>query len=84
MPFPAATAIVLRGVSKRVVATQTATASATGAADEVDPPHLSENDAAQFTGFYRREVVPRAGHFFPREAPDKVVDAVLELIARTR
>ena len=31
---------------------------------------------------YRREVVPVAGHFFPREAPQKVADAVLELIAQ--
>jgi pimeloyl-ACP methyl ester carboxylesterase len=55
-----------------------------GAADAVDPPSLSENDAPHFTGFYRREVVPVAGHFFPREAPQKVVDAVLELAARSR
>ena len=53
-----------------------------GAADEVDLPELSEHDAPQFTGFYRREVVPRAGHFFSREAPQKVVDAVLELAAQ--
>ena len=52
-----------------------------GAADEVDPPSTSEAHAAHFTGAYRREVVPRAGHFFPREAPDKVIEAVLELIA---
>lgn len=50
-----------------------------GAADEVDPPHLSEGDAVHFTASYRREVVPVAGHFFPREAPAKLVDAVLEL-----
>jgi pimeloyl-ACP methyl ester carboxylesterase len=50
-----------------------------GAADGVDLPVLSENAAAQFTAAYRREVVPVAGHFFPREAPEKVVEAVLEL-----
>jgi len=49
-----------------------------GAADEVDPPELSA-DGSQFTASYRREVVPLAGHFFPREAPQKVIDAVLEL-----
>jgi pimeloyl-ACP methyl ester carboxylesterase len=54
-----------------------------GAADEVDLPHLSEHDAPHFTAFYRREVVPRAGHFFSREAPGKVVDALLELAAQT-
>jgi pimeloyl-ACP methyl ester carboxylesterase len=51
-----------------------------GAADEVDPPFLSEGAAAHFTASYRREVVPRAGHFFPREAPEKVAAAVLELL----
>jgi pimeloyl-ACP methyl ester carboxylesterase len=50
-----------------------------GADDAVDPPHLSEGAAAQFTAAYRREVVPIAGHFFPREAPEKVVEAVLEV-----
>jgi pimeloyl-ACP methyl ester carboxylesterase len=49
-----------------------------GAADEVDLPQASA-DASQFTAAYRREVVPMAGHFFPREAPEKVVEAVLEL-----
>ena len=50
-----------------------------GAADGVDLPELSECAAAHFTASYRREVVPNAGHFFSREAPEKVVDAVLEL-----
>jgi pimeloyl-ACP methyl ester carboxylesterase len=50
-----------------------------GAADGVDLPVGSEQAAAQFTASYRREVVPVAGHFFPREAPQHVVDAVLEL-----
>lgn len=54
-----------------------------GAADEVDLPEQSE-DATPFTAFYRREVVPVAGHFFPREAPGKVTDAVRELIAQAR
>ncbi len=53
-----------------------------GADDGVDLPALSEDAAEHFTGFYRREVVPVAGHFFPREAPQKIVDAVLELAAR--
>jgi pimeloyl-ACP methyl ester carboxylesterase len=53
-----------------------------GAEDGVDLPVLSQDAAAQFTAFYRREVVPVAGHFFPREAPEKVVEAVLELQAR--
>jgi pimeloyl-ACP methyl ester carboxylesterase len=55
-----------------------------GAADEVDVPETSEHHAPYFTGFYRREVVPVAGHFFPREAPQKVVDAVLELASKAK
>lgn len=55
-----------------------------GAADAVDLPELSAHDAPQFSGFYRRAAVPIAGHFFPREAPQQVVDSVLELIAQTR
>jgi len=55
-----------------------------GAADEVDVPETSAHHVPHFTGFYRREVVPIAGHFFPREAPQKVVDAVLELAAQAK
>jgi pimeloyl-ACP methyl ester carboxylesterase len=54
-----------------------------GAADAVDVPETSEHHAPHFSAFYRREVLPRAGHFFPREAPDKVVDALVELAGRT-
>jgi pimeloyl-ACP methyl ester carboxylesterase len=54
-----------------------------GAADGVDPPENSEGDAARFTGPYRREVVPVAGHFLPREAPEAVVAAIWELLAGT-
>jgi pimeloyl-ACP methyl ester carboxylesterase len=53
-----------------------------GAADGVDPPSGSESDARFFTGPYRRQVVPVAGHFLPREAPDVIVAAVRELTAR--
>ncbi|MBI1775230.1 MAG: alpha/beta hydrolase [Proteobacteria bacterium] len=50
-----------------------------GAADGVTPPEGSEADARHFSGPYQRRVVPAAGHFFPREAPEAVVEAVLEL-----
>lgn len=50
-----------------------------GACDAVDPPKNSETAAARFTGPYRREVVPVAGHFMPREAPEKIAAAILEL-----
>ncbi len=52
-----------------------------GGADGVDPAEDSEGDARFFTGPYERRVVPVAGHFLPREAPDEVVRAVLELAA---
>ncbi|HVM84220.1 MAG TPA: alpha/beta hydrolase [Candidatus Binatia bacterium] len=55
-----------------------------GGADGVDPAAASATHHVHFTGPYRRAVVPRAGHFFPREAPEKVVEAVQELIAATR
>jgi pimeloyl-ACP methyl ester carboxylesterase len=54
-----------------------------GAADGVDAPVNSENAAAHFTGPYRREVVPVAGHFLPRETPEAVVAAIRELLAQT-
>jgi pimeloyl-ACP methyl ester carboxylesterase len=50
-----------------------------GEADGVGPSAGSEGDARHFTGFYRREVIPVAGHFLPREAPERVVAAVREL-----
>jgi pimeloyl-ACP methyl ester carboxylesterase len=54
-----------------------------GAADGVDPPVNSEADAPRFTGSYRREVVPVAGHFLPREAPEAVAGAIRELLKQT-
>jgi pimeloyl-ACP methyl ester carboxylesterase len=50
-----------------------------GEADGVGPPAGSEGHARFFTGGYRREVIPIAGHFLPREAPMKVVAAVRDL-----
>jgi pimeloyl-ACP methyl ester carboxylesterase len=54
-----------------------------GAADGVDPAQHSEQAGCHFTGPYRREVVPVAGHFLPWEAPDAVADAVLALRRET-
>jgi pimeloyl-ACP methyl ester carboxylesterase len=50
-----------------------------GMADGVDPPTETDHAADHFTGPYRRELVPVAGHFLPREAPEAVVRALLEL-----
>lgn len=50
-----------------------------GAEDGVMPPELSAHAHTHFTGAYDRRVVPVAGHFLPREAPETVVSAILAL-----
>jgi pimeloyl-ACP methyl ester carboxylesterase len=50
-----------------------------GEADPLRPPNRV-NDAQHFRGSYEQRVVPGAGHFVPREAPDAVCGAVLELL----
>lgn len=50
-----------------------------GDCDGVGPAQQSENGQRHFTGPYRRDVVPGAGHFLSRETPDRVTDALLEL-----
>ena len=50
-----------------------------GVADGVDAVANTRDHQRFFTGFYRREEVPVAGHFLPREAPARMVDALLEL-----
>ncbi|CAH2599506.1 Alpha/beta hydrolase [Rhodovastum atsumiense] len=47
-----------------------------GAADGAMPPTAEDRHAPMFTASYRREVLPRVGHFLPREAPEAVVAAV--------
>jgi pimeloyl-ACP methyl ester carboxylesterase len=50
-----------------------------GEADGVGPPAGSEAAARHFMGSYQRRVIPGAGHFLPREAPEAVVAAIKEL-----
>jgi pimeloyl-ACP methyl ester carboxylesterase len=50
-----------------------------GAEDGVGRPSAVDHDAKRFTGTYRREIIPVAGHFLPREAPCPIAAAVLEL-----
>ncbi|MGA9869081.1 MAG: alpha/beta hydrolase [Acetobacteraceae bacterium] len=50
-----------------------------GAADGVSPAEGSERHARHFTGFYERRVVPVAGHFLPREAPEAIVESLRTL-----
>jgi pimeloyl-ACP methyl ester carboxylesterase len=50
-----------------------------GEADGVGPPAQSAGQARHFTARYERRVIPVAGHFLPREAPQAVVEAIREL-----
>ena len=50
-----------------------------GEADGVSPPGRRDASSPLITGLRRHELVPVAGHFLPREAPDAVVRAVREL-----
>ena len=51
-----------------------------GEADGVGPVAGSAGHAHHFTARYERRVVPMAGHFLSREAPDTVVQAVCDLL----
>jgi pimeloyl-ACP methyl ester carboxylesterase len=50
-----------------------------GEADGVSPPDRTEHAARHFTGSYQSRIIPRAGHFLPRDAPEAVVQAISEL-----
>ena len=50
-----------------------------GAVDGVTPPEQSLAHARHFSGRYERRVLPVAGHFLPREAPEAVIEAVCAL-----
>jgi pimeloyl-ACP methyl ester carboxylesterase len=50
-----------------------------GEADGVSPPDRTERAARYFTGPYQNRIIPRAGHFLPREVPEVVVQAIGEL-----
>jgi pimeloyl-ACP methyl ester carboxylesterase len=55
-----------------------------GADDGVGRPQRSEADMRLFPTGTERHVVPRVGHFMPREKPEVVVDALLKLLATTK
>jgi pimeloyl-ACP methyl ester carboxylesterase len=51
-----------------------------GADDAVDPPRTTAGDLAMFPPGTERRVVAGAGHFFPREQPGAVVEALRALL----
>ena len=51
-----------------------------GEADGVHPPEASASHGQYFTGPFDRRLLPRVGHNPPREAPQAVADAILDLI----
>ncbi len=56
-----------------------------GADDGVNrPPADSPAERSLFPALMARRVIPGAGHFLPREKPDAVSSAMLELLAMTR
>jgi len=55
-----------------------------GADDGVDLTRRSERLMSKFPAGTERRVVPAAGHFMPREQPAVVVEATLELLARSK
>ena len=50
-----------------------------GEGDAVHPPERSAGQEHLFTGYYERQLIPKAGHLFPRDAPDAVIAAVQKL-----
>jgi pimeloyl-ACP methyl ester carboxylesterase len=50
-----------------------------GEADGVRPVTVEDHHAGRFTGPYQRLLVPVAGHFLPREAPEQITRAVQDL-----
>ncbi|MBV8214105.1 MAG: alpha/beta hydrolase [Verrucomicrobia bacterium] len=53
-----------------------------GDADGVHPVERSAGQEMLFSNHYERQLIPRAGHLFPREAPDAVIAAVQKLSRR--
>jgi pimeloyl-ACP methyl ester carboxylesterase len=55
-----------------------------GADDGIRRPPPDSPERASFTKLIARRIVPGAGHFVPREKPEAVSSAILELLAGTR
>ncbi len=71
-----------RWLEQKVRATQQLAVSALyfqGEVDGVNPPEMSENLAAKFSGPFERVMLPGVGHFPTREAPDAVAARLVGL-----
>ena len=56
-----------------------------GASDGIRAPAAQDpNEGATFAKLVARRVIDGAGHFMPRERPDAVSSALLELLSSTR
>jgi pimeloyl-ACP methyl ester carboxylesterase len=53
-----------------------------GADDGIRPAGDNPNEATQLPGLIARRVIPGAGHFLPREKPEAVSSALLEVLAK--
>ena len=72
----------LQGIEDRLAALPPITVPSVvlhGAADGVDPPANSTASGRRFAGPFRREVIPGAGHFLPREAPQPWIASIAGL-----
>ncbi|WP_448652116.1 alpha/beta fold hydrolase [Pseudomonas fluorescens] len=58
------------------------TISLCGADDGVGPAPEVDDDVENFSGFYRREMLPGVGHNIPQEAPQATLNAICELLDR--
>jgi pimeloyl-ACP methyl ester carboxylesterase len=54
-----------------------------GEADGVGPEASSAGHAKHFSNSYERRVIPVAGHFLPNEAPEAIVQAIVDLGSRS-
>ncbi|NWA84421.1 alpha/beta fold hydrolase [Pseudomonas sp. D2002] len=58
------------------------TISLCGADDGVGPAPAVDDDVENFSGYYRRDVLPGVGHNIPQEAPQATLSAICELLDR--
>jgi len=73
---------LLRGGWRRDVQVAVPTLLLMGARDGVIPPFMADGSERHHVGPFAKQLVPGAGHFLLDDAPEPVVAAVLEWLAR--